>query len=178
MRKTKFQDFWLSCFTIMAIAIPTCAAEPQPRFTTDLHKADDSIAVEHDSGTTAFTIISPSGIGSVKIARHDATWPKVVVLKLRLTGLESLRLSHGKRILGAAVSSRDGQLSLRQWKGDNETPVDTTDPLHLDMQILDAKGKPATTLPLKDGRFEVRLPAAFLSENPESITIAWIDFYR
>jgi hypothetical protein len=39
-------------------------------------------------------------------------------------------------------------------------------------------GKPATTIPLNDGYFEIQLPKALFEDNPKSITVNWIDFYR
>ncbi len=39
-------------------------------------------------------------------------------------------------------------------------------------------GKPAKTIPLDDGYFEMQLPKALFEDNPKSITINWIDFYR
>jgi hypothetical protein len=39
-------------------------------------------------------------------------------------------------------------------------------------------GKPAKELPLKNGYFELKLPAAFFEGNPKSITLNWVDFFR
>ena len=37
--------------------------------------------------------------------------------------------------------------------------------------------QPGST-PLKDGYFEMQLSKAFFEDNPKSITLNWIDFYR
>ena len=34
------------------------------------------------------------------------------------------------------------------------------------------------TIPLRDGYFELQLPKMFFKDNPRSITLSWIDFYR
>ncbi len=39
-------------------------------------------------------------------------------------------------------------------------------------------GKPAETIPLVNGHFEMRLPKTLFEGNPKSIAISWIDFYR
>lgn len=38
--------------------------------------------------------------------------------------------------------------------------------------------KPAKEIPLKNCYFEMELPRAFFENNPKSITVNWIDFYR
>jgi hypothetical protein len=44
--------------------------------------------------------------------------------------------------------------------------------------MVGSDGKPAKTIQLKDGYFELQLPNAFFGGNPKSITLNWIDFYR
>lgn len=48
----------------------------------------------------------------------------------------------------------------------------------MNIRMVGNDGKPAKTIPLKDGYFEMQLPKAFIEENPKSITVNWIDFYR
>ncbi len=44
--------------------------------------------------------------------------------------------------------------------------------------MMDRDGKPTNSIPLIDGYFEMQLPKAMFDDNPKSITISWIDFYR
>jgi len=44
--------------------------------------------------------------------------------------------------------------------------------------MMGADGKPSTDYPLKDGYFEVAVPAALLRDQPKTLTLKWIDFYR
>lgn len=39
-------------------------------------------------------------------------------------------------------------------------------------------GEPVKTIPLEDGFFEMQLPKVLFEDNPKSITLNWIDFYR
>ena len=98
---------------------------------------------------------------------------------LHLAGLENLKVSNGTVAVGAAVAVRDQKVEVRQWKaGKDETPLAADDPLRLAIRAIDKGGKPAAGIPLDGGHFEVTLPAAFFKDNPKSITLEWIDFYR
>lgn len=113
-------------------------------------KEEDQVAVKVEGDTVVYSISSPSGIGGATISPWKG-WPKQVIIRLHLRGLESFTVSNGKIKLSASV---------------------------LKIKILDANGKPLQTLPDEDGYFEITLPKALLQENPKSLTLGWIDFYR
>jgi hypothetical protein len=48
----------------------------------------------------------------------------------------------------------------------------------MEIQTLDADGKPVDGLPPDGGWFEMKLPAAWLTDPNASLTLSWIDFYR
>jgi hypothetical protein len=93
------------------------ASDPSSKFTITSRKKDDSIRVRIDAEKTAFIVKSPSGISQVVIERHDESWPKAVVLRLHLKGLESFRASNGKNTLDAAISSQDNKQRVRGFGG-------------------------------------------------------------
>jgi len=102
-----------------------------------------------------------------------------VVLRLHLKGLENFRAANGKVRVDAAVSIEEGKQKVRVWKnGKEDAPLDEKSPLWTDIRIVGGDGKPARELPLKEGYFEVALPKALFEDNPKSITLNWIDFYR
>ena len=99
------------------------------------------------------------------------------MLRLHLKGLENFKVSNGKVTLEASMSSQDG--NVRLWKdGKEDSPLDSKSPYWLEIRRFDHDGKEATTIPLKDGYFEIQLPKALFDDDPKSITVNWIDFYR
>ena len=153
--------------------------DPPARFTVTTRKADDAVVVGGDRERTVFDIKSPSGISRAVIERTGDIWPKAVVLRMHLKGLENLKVSAGAVAVGAATGVRDGTVEARQWVLDrDETPLAPADPRRLAVRVLGRDGKAATRIPLDGGHVEVTLPAAFLRANPKSLTVEWIDFFR
>lgn len=138
---------------------------------------EQRVVAQFEPDQATYTIHNPTGIGKTSIAKPAAGWPKTVTLRLRLKGLESFALSNGKTRLEGSVSSQDG--TARVWKdGQEDKPLDAKSPYWLAVRRLDRAGKPAAGNAAADGSFELRLPPAFLKENPATITVNWIDFFR
>ena len=152
---------------------------PPAEFKITTKRADDAIAVRSDKGRTVVAVESPFGISQAVLERLGDTWPEVVVLRLRLKGLEGFRASNGTVTLDAAVSIQKGEKKVRLWKdGKEDAPLDEGSPFWMNIRILGGDGRPAQELPLEGGYFEMTLPRAFFEDNPKSITLSWIDFYR
>lgn len=152
---------------------------PPARFAVTTRKADDTVAVGGDQDRTTFDVKSPSGISRAVIGRAGDAWPKAVVVRLHLKGLEGLKVTAGAVAVGAAAGERDGRLEVRQWApGKDETPLAADDPRRLAVRALGKDGRAAAGLPPDGGHFEVTLPPALLRDNPKSLTVEWIDFYR
>jgi len=151
-----------------------------PDFKITTRKQDDQVKVATEGDKTVFTVTSRSGIGGAVIGRAGDRWPKTIVVRLRLRGLESLTISHGTAKLSASVLSHSGNKRLLHlWKGGKEGPQLEKDSQHwADIRTFDSMGKPIQGLPAKGGYFEMTLPNALLEGNPKSITLGWIDFYR
>ena len=125
-----------------------------------------------------FSLRSPFGISHARIERVEA-WPKQVVLRLHLSGLEQLQITNGTDTVFAAVSSTNAVPRVRVWLKDQEQrPLDSQHPLWLAIRGVTNHGQPTDAVPLKDGYFEVTLPEKLLAGNPRAITVSWIDFYR
>lgn len=160
-------------------AAPAGGDDPPARFTVTTRKADDTVTVAGDADRTTFDIKSPSGISRAVVGRTGDAWPKAVVVRLHLKGLENLKVSAGSVAVGAAVGVRDGTIEARQWEWDKaETPLAASDPRRLTIRVLGKDGTAARHLPLDGGHVEVTLPPAFLRANPRSLTVEWVDFYR
>ena len=99
------------------------------------------------------------------------------MLRLHLKGLENFKVSNGIITLEAAVSSQDS--IVRLWKdGKEDSPLDSKSPYWMEIRMVGNDGKPTTSIPVTDGYFEIQLPKALFEDNPKSITVNWIDFYR
>jgi SAM-dependent methyltransferase len=145
--------------------------EKKPEIAT--RKAEDVITTEVKDDSVVYTISSPSGIGAATIMPWNG-WPKKVVLKLRLRGLESLRVVAGEIDLRASLQSHGEhrQLLTVTANGQEKTIEES------DIQVLDASGKPVQGLPGEGGCFEIELPGLLFEAQPKSMKIDWIDFYR
>jgi hypothetical protein len=58
--------------------------------------------------------------------------------------------------------------------GKRVTDIKKDSPFYSEVRIVGGEKK----IPLKNGYFEVQLPAKLFEGNPEEITLEWVDFYR
>ena len=167
---------------VVSVGFVGCSdhATPKPEsFTIESKRNDDIVDVQSDTNRTTFSIRSPFGISQAIIKRSDDTWPKSIVLKLHLSGLEKFCVSNNQFAINASVSSHEMPPTIRVWKDDQETePLQTESPYWIDIQIVEEGQKKGTKIPLHDGCFEVKLPSSLVDGNPPSIEVQWIDFYR
>ena len=127
-------------------------------------------------GEVVATVNSKSGIGSATLSRVGESWPKELVVRLHLRGLESFKVENGATVVEWSKSSSGAQtsrVSLRQAGGGEQALV-TGSRYFSELKTVGTD----PTVPLRDGYFEIALPAALLEGNPEEITLRWIDFYR
>ena len=125
--------------------------------------------------TTVIDITSKFGIDKATVKRKSEEWPKSILVRLHLGGLESFKAGDEKAAVEWSVSSTGEnakRVSLR--KGRNEVALDDKSPYHTTVRIVGGNGK----IPLKGGYFDVPLPAKLFEGNPTEITLRWIDFYR
>jgi hypothetical protein len=171
------------CCILFLAGLAAAAGEPPKgpplNFKITTRRADDSIEVQWEKGQMVLEVKSPFGISEAVVGRTGGAWPQGLGLRLHLKGLSRLRVVSGKVTLDATASVRDGKVDVRLWKdGKEDAPLDARSPLWMDIRVVGGDGKPARELPLKDGYFEMTLPAALFEGNPPSITLSWIDFYR
>jgi hypothetical protein len=119
-------------------------------------------------------ITSDRGIDRAVIDRKAPQWPNQMVLRLHLKGLESLKVTCQQTTITWSISST-GDHSARTYRtiGDREQEIIESDPLYAKIKLVGD-----STIPLKNGYFELVLPQALFAGNPESIKCEWIDFYR
>ena len=167
----------------MAVAVNVgdvvTADNESPPFKITTKRDNDKVEIKVEKDQALFSIHSPIGISQAVIERVNEKWPDVIVLRLHLKGLESFRISNGKVTVEASVSSHDDKERVRLWRdGKEDSPLDAKSPYWMEIRMIGDDGKPVKTIPLKNGHFQIQLPKAFFEDNPKSITIDWIDFYR
>ncbi len=141
---------------------------------------DDNITVQSPKPNAILVAIkSRSGSGRATLKSLNSDGSKSVTLRFYLKGLEGLQISNGVTTLNAAVSVRDKELQIRQWKGGDEgAPFEDNDPAAMRISIGGGEDTNQPHLPLKKGYFEIVLPGSLFQGKPEAITLSWIDFYR
>ena len=169
--------FLISGLVVLAVAVASATAgDGIPPFKITTKRDDDRVAVKLENEKVVFSVHSPFGISNAAIERTDEKWPDAVVLRLYLKGLENFRVTNAKVELEASVSSQDGKVRL--WKdGKEDSPLDAKSPHWMEIRMVDGDGKPAKTIPLKNGHFELALPKDLFKGN-RKITVEWIDFLR
>ncbi len=168
----------LAIVAVMAAVLSTGCTNSvdEPQFKITTRRDNDKVEANVGKDKAVFSVHSPSGISQTVIKRTDENWSDIVMLRLHLKGLENFKISNGIITLAAAVSSQDS--SVRLWKdGKEDSPLDAKSPYWTEIRMFSDEGKPVKTIPL-DGYFEIQLPTALFEDNPKSITLSWIDFYR
>jgi hypothetical protein len=168
----------LECMAVEAVVRQTLRAEASA-FTITCTKPKDAVTETTSAERTIFTVSSPTGIGAATIERTAEAWPKQLVLRLKLRGLESLTIGGNTTKLSASVDSQTGKSRpLTMEQNGKEIGVRGGSPYWTELHALDAAGKLIKGLPDQDGYFEMVVPQAFLEEAGNKITLGWVDFYR
>lgn len=149
------------------------------RFRATPGRATSRIRVIDDEDTLVLDVTSEFGIDRAidraTVERLADAWPKHVIVRLHLGGLESFRAGHGDLAVDWALSADPkaaGRVTL--WQGQKETPLAKESPYYTHGRLVGGDGK----TPQSGGYFEVPLPAKLLAGNPRQIALRWIDFYR
>lgn len=150
-----------------------------PQIEVWTRKPEDRAEIAARNRAVVVTLLSPSGIGAATIRRAGGQWPHAVVVRLRLKGLESLRISNGKTTLAASVSShgdRRGRLDLLEAGKEKPLPQDSRLQLHI--RRVQPEGKQVQTPAADRTYFEFAIPKALLQPATEAVQLEWIDFFR
>lgn len=135
--------------------------------TVRTRKPEDRFELATHAGGETLTIRSPSGIGGVDLERAGDRWPDRLVVRLRLKGLESIKLSNGTaRVSGSTSAQGEASPRFSLVRNDQDAqPIDKSSPYFVVIRAI-------------DGGFEFDLPEAFFGSNPNRVTVEWVDFYR
>lgn len=123
-------------------------------------------------------------IGALTLrAQEGERYPKAIRLRLRVSGLESLKLRKGNRTLELSLSSVDpfAQRATLREANIPERALEEGHAWWAKLEIVTGEGpleKGPKRIPLgEDEWIEVVLPAALL-DGADAIDVEWVDFYR
>lgn len=142
---------------------------------------DERVKVAVKGDAVVFDIHDARGIGGVSIVPKKGAWPKSVVLRLHLGGLESIQMGCAKVTLFGSVLSHSGHERLLEIEeAGKKRKAGKDDPLWTGIRMVDAEGKDIKHLPDPDkgGCFEVAVPPTLLGGAGAKLTLRWINFYR
>ncbi len=182
--------FWrgLGCLLLLVVGVVACAPGGQTTNGEELmveivlDKQGDTALVEYRPGTAIITVDSERGIGGMQAKLTEGEWPEAVLVRLRLTGLERLEVGYGPTTIVTGVSSTSdpGAPATLYTRDENDSVTETT-ALLPSQQVaitLYSETQEPPGIPLRDGYFEIALPAHFLESGEDAFTLQWIDFYR
>jgi len=157
------------------------AGEPAPIVIADMKNKKDRATIRDDPQSTFVSITSPSGIGEAVIRRATNNWPKQVVLRFHLRGLEQVSIRNAEAdvtLRGSVLSHGNHRRKLELVRDKTLSRVGQGSPYSMKIEAFQRQGCPAQKIPLDEGYFQMKIPAAMLKGNPERLSIRWIDFYR
>lgn len=172
----KIPPFWLCA---LLVSVTACASAPvvPPVYEIQTTKPQDQIAYEFKNNTAYFDITSPGGTGGAFVVHTQGDFPKAVMLRFHLKGLESLQLRFESGDVQASVAS-DGNHDVTERghtdAGQDETILTQDNSFWLPIEIV----SPTKNIPLEDGYFQVLLPRAFYASRAREFSVEWIDFFR
>ena len=146
---------------LMGVSCATHCLARGPEFRLDykqkgIHDLPNQIEVTASNRKAVIDVRSQFGIGSGSIHLVRGNWPREIVVRLHLGGLEGFDVSNGT----TSVSRSDMQVKM-----------------------VDKDGKPLAGKYLlkeqaKGAYYEVELPAELLGKGVTTLKMSWVDFYR
>jgi hypothetical protein len=137
------------------------------------------VTASQENGRCVLTIKDAKGIGRATVEPKGESWPKDVVIRAHLRGLEQLVLTcDGEKVSASVASHGSQETRVHRWSDGKEGAALSKDsPFFAAIRLLDAAGKPAPGLPPEGGWFEISVPRSLL-EKGGALQLEWIDFYR
>lgn len=161
-----------------AAALALIGGDAHDNIKVTTKRPDDAVEIRVDKGATLFLIKCPKGNSGGTLELLDKQWPRTVVLRFYLQGLEQFTLANGKVKLEGGVRLEKGQPRLSLFKEGDKGTLDAKSPYWMEVRVIGADGKPAQALPVQGGYIELTLPQALLEDNPKTIQMTWIDVLR
>ena len=149
-----------------------------PRIAAEDTQLGTNIVIAAEGERTVIDIRCERGIDRNTIKRTGNEWPREIVVRLRLKGLESFSVKKDSFSLNCSVPSTGlANSHCELTSGKRQATLDEADPLYLKARLI-AGDQKEPQIPLESGYFEIVLPAKLFADNPPQIRLQWIDFYR
>lgn len=153
---------------LVAAAGPLTGAEqlksPGQTIRVELKKTGDRADVGKSKDGALVTVHSATGIGGATLIRPEGGWPRRVIVRLDLKGMESLRIENGRLW---SVTSLGGERRRPYWKTGQTRDTEATAAGHLEFSVTRFKGG-----------VEVEIPRELLDTRAPVIKLEWVDFFR
>ncbi|MGE0053093.1 MAG: hypothetical protein AB7S74_02690 [Hyphomicrobium sp.] len=174
----------LACLSLaLALVAPILAVaqvEPTkgsqvPRLSFETRRSDTSITLSQVGSAVLVDIKCPSGIDRGTLTRTEAHWPEEIRVRLHLSGLESFSVGNGLMEMNWFVSNSAEHRTTQSVKTkDGTTTLKSGDPQWSQVMVKQSSEKGSAAVDYLD----IVLPKALVATNPESLSLAWVDFYR
>ena len=154
----------------------------------------EKVAGEVHKEIVEIDLRSEKGIGECTLTRKGDNWPETMTVRMHLRGLESFELVYeggqceGSRQVGTVRlsggwSSTQGPLAWEKSVLCKDSPVlggEKWKPKTGGIRVGGSKVDSPVRIPLPDGcYFECTITSEwFENENPQSIELRWVDFFR
>jgi len=146
----------VAALAFLLVAMSTWAQQDSIRFSPA--KSTDSTRVTHKGNTVVLEVHSPSGVGSGRLSRAGAAWPKGMSVRLKgFREIEHFRASATSVSLICALERLEGVASQRVCR--------------LEGEVMDAPRQTGSD-------FVISMPAALFASSPNEIVLEWVDYWR
>ena len=142
----------------------------EPDFEIHCKRDQDGIEVAAEAERTVFTVASPRGIGAATVQRRQPNWPTVVVLRMRLRGLESLTIAAGQVTLGVSVSSsppHTARLHVSQTGEQQEKSIDRNSRYWTEVRVSGCRRQAGARLASRGRLFRTAIAGRIAGKEPQ-----------
>ena len=169
---------WLLLVGLLVCGLVGCTAESEePVFEVVVLKEGDGVETAVADNIAIFDIYSQIGIGDATVTLTSGEWPRAILFRVYLTGLEEFKFSYDDTEIKVSVSSSGENRVLESVSQNGEAqPILNESPYY--MPIIIESENSEMGIPLDESYFEIEAPADFIAGDYDEFAISWVDFYR
>ncbi len=163
---------------MLGVALAACTSalpgsSAGPTFVVTTTKPADSVTPVVSEDAVRFDVVSESGIGGARVALASGSWPRRIMLRFHLAGLEELRFHYGETtILVAVPNAEEAQVRESVLEADgSERQLAPDSPEWMEVHVERSGASVVEYV-------EVAAPDAFRKGGYREFDVQWIDFYR